>query len=1005
MRRKGGVPKAARLQPVRAAVARSIQQFSASRRNAIRGIVANARRGPLGSAQIDAVRFNNSDADMVAAATILECPGGLRGRKVTGLMQSDVPMVHHLKSRSGVLEAAYACGFLNAWPTESIMAFETIAVLGRLTEVPAADALNAIAGVAEVWGASSYLAFKISFMKEFVDLGENEERQLAEVERVLGHRQSPMLQYAALEILKRRLPLFSVARRHTNMLNDHVEGDFRRFVSLCNLVATPLNQADCGPFLLRGVESSLIDIARHLWVVVNLKDRLPDVWETIESHLRGDILDCLLKSHREVASLPAPNLFEPFDAAAESLEGEGGRSLLAYRLSVAFLEFPSICLFRHDMDRVIGQRLIAPLLPGLVTWHGDSFFSLPILKREDGVFRLSEHGTDRVTIDTFYRTYLFLRMIQDPGNLARLSGDDVQFIFNNTMGLEMLLLEQELKTMHINASPGARALVSLLALALYRSKSADPDIDFDFRANLEDYIIQNFGASIPQFIDSMALKSPQVANYILGSLDEVTLQKMYQIIDSPAAAEIARHDILTSVGIHLNRIEYIIEAEAIETRSKVAKLKNYFDASRMFVDSFAMKKWLSSNPSAFAEQYKEILPTLTARLAASKAVISSSGDEAQIDIFEITSTDVYLVEQMAKEAFREFCVNNEFGIESYLGRRIRHNTLHGVTTKSIDAVLQRPEYQPVIAGTPFGRALESWEASFKVFVERMRREFLQFRSDARPNALFNAEIDPSETVTKRNLLQLVQTLRVSGPEMLDELIISFCWRQIAPQLEFASRQIRVKMTQDMTQALNNALQRFNGPEELKVKSALEGAIASVFAQVASWFQVPQTGFVPASISEICNIIDIENGRSATPTIVQDQQPPIKYFGISVHRLYDCLAVLLGNAFKHGRSGSEVVVRVETAPIQTTNLHDLDVVVRSVLPEESASDCVDRVFSALKSSETGRDMVTEGYSGVKKVKFITRLNEGKSTVAADVIDEALEIRFRLRAEVVDVESDD
>ncbi len=167
--------------------------------------------------------------------------------------------------------------------------------------------------------------------------------------------------------------------------------------------------------------------------------------------------------------------------------------------------------------------------------------------------------------------------------------------------------------------------------------------------------------------------------------------------------------------------------------------------------------------------------------------------------------------------------------------------------------------------------------------------------------------------------------------MLDELIITFCWRQIAPQLEFASRQIRVKMTQEMTHNLDQLLQRFKGPEELKVKAALEDAITSVFAQVASWFQVPQTGFVPASISDICNIVDIEHDRSATPTIVQGERQATKYFGISVHRLYDCLAVLLGNAFKHGRDGSEVAVKMETLPIQATNLHVLDVTVRSVLP--------------------------------------------------------------------------
>ena len=83
-------------------------------------------------------------------------------------------------------------------------------------------------------------------------------------------------------------------------------------------------------------------------------------------------------------------------------------------------------------------------------------------------------------------------------------------------------------------------------------------------------------------------------------------------------------------------------------------------------------------------------------------------------------------------------------------------------TKSIDAVLQNSEFDLVISGTPFERALEAWESGSKNFIERMRKEFLQFRSESRPNALFSSNIDPADTVTKRNLQQLAQTLRVSG---------------------------------------------------------------------------------------------------------------------------------------------------------------------------------------------------------------------------------------------------
>lgn len=988
--------------PINAVAASAIHRFSSSRRNAVRGAVADARRGTLSSSKIDSIRANQNEPDMVAAAIMLEAPGGLRERKVAGLLQANIAPAHPLKAHSGPLEAAYACGFLNSWKNEASLAVETIALLSRLTDVPPPDAVSALRKAAEIWGASSYLASKIVYASEFFELDEQQEQALTAVSRLIGHSDDPTLQYVILENLRTTFSIFMVARRRVNIFNDHVEGDFRRFYSLSDLVATPISEKDCGAFLLRSVFSSLIDAVRALWIIISLKDRFPSVYLAIEANLDSEIFDLLVSCHDQVDALRVPDLLLAPEPSPEDPASEESRSLSLWRRSAAFLEFPSLCRYRNDIDLVVGCRLVAALLPEITRWTGEGFDDLETLMKPDGRFELAAHGDKDVELEPFYRTYLFLRFIQEPMNLSLLSSEDVQRIFDNTMRLETLLLERELKTMHLNASDEARALIAVLALSLYRSKSSDPDIDFDFRENLVEFITTNFGGSIPEFIDSLAPSSPEVANYILTSLDEVTLQKMYQIVKSPQEAENARRDILNSVGRHLNKIEYIVEAQAIETRAKVAKLKSYFDASRMFVDSIAMKKWLSSNPSAYTEQYKALLPALTARFTSTKSVITSSGKQASLDIVEIGATDAYLVERIATEAFREFCVNNEFGIESYLGRRIRHNTLHGVMTQSVDAVLQKGEFEPIIQRTPFGLALKSWQSGFNVFIERMRKEFLQFRTDARPSALFNADIDPSETITKRNLQQLVQTLRVSGAEMLDELIVTFCWRQIGPQLESASSQIRVKMMQEMTQQLDQALQRFNGPEELKVKSALENALTSVFAQVASWFQVPQTGFVPASIAEICNIIDIEHGRSSTPTKVEGEREHTKYFGISVHRLYDCLAVLLANAFKHGRPGSDVTVRMTTAPVQTTNLHVLDVAVRSSLPTDGAEQHIKRVQAALDFSETGHDMVTEGYSGIKKVKFITRLNEGESTVRARAEANEIEISFRLKAEVVDEE---
>ncbi len=87
-------------------VAGTIQSFSVGRRNAVRGIVAEAQRRDLHSAQINSIRDNLDESDMVASATILDSPGGLRKRAVVGLKQGDIDHPHHLIARSASLEAA-----------------------------------------------------------------------------------------------------------------------------------------------------------------------------------------------------------------------------------------------------------------------------------------------------------------------------------------------------------------------------------------------------------------------------------------------------------------------------------------------------------------------------------------------------------------------------------------------------------------------------------------------------------------------------------------------------------------------------------------------------------------------------------------------------------------------------------------------------------------------------------------------------------------------------------
>ncbi|WP_426123171.1 hypothetical protein [Pseudomonas sp. PSPC2-3] len=151
---------------------------------------------------------------------------------------------------------------------------------------------------------------------------------------------------------------------------------------------------------------------------------------------------------------------------------------------------------------------------------------------------------------------------------------------------------------------------------------------------------------------------------------------------------------------------------------------------------------------------------------------------------------------------------------------------------------------------------------------------------------------------------------------------------------------------------------------------LHEAVSGVFMKVADWFRVPQTGFISASVRELCDIILYDLNR---PQAVDYTGGALenKYTGISVHRLYDCVAVLLQNALIHGEEGQKVNVCVTAKKAETNQILDVVTVqIMSVVSSSKYEDSKLRIERAIRSIEGGIDMVTEGYTGIKKVKFIT-----------------------------------
>jgi hypothetical protein len=951
---------------------------SNGKKNLLRGITSSSQ---LTKKLKDDIRKNNSIRDDLLIGAIIHTFNDKKSEYFLKRNSAEIYTMTSLIPLPWENEIAYTIGYVNSLKIEALDIIEMIFSFSILPPEKVKDTLDAIFEVSKVYGASNFLSYKLAYVRIANELSAQELTTATSIEDEFHHQNAEGLHYSALENLDCRISLFDIARKKISALKGKINGNFRKAISLSNIVPTPISEIDISPFLLRSTESSLVDTIHSIIIIINLSNDFEKASSLIFKYLDRDIY---LKITEKINALNTLDQSWVPKQNFEDKESYDYKSVELYRFSSAFLEVPKCAKYRSKFDKVIGVRLLNELI------CNKPKLNFEVTKNELLVENESSITIDMgIKFDNFYRTYLFLIFILNKNNLLTLSGKEIKYIFENTFGLEILLTEREMKSIELTAPKESKNLINVLTLALFRQKSTDPDIDFEFRSKFIDYVKNSYDSSIVKFIETLLSDSPEIANYIVTALDEVTLEKMYSLVKNSSQASDIRRKILRLVGKKLNRIEYFIEADSITTRIEVAKLQQYFDSSRMYVDSVAMKSWLDTNSSVSTEQFR----TLNSRIEAR----TSSGDSSSFLL--IYDKSEYLISQIAKEAFEEFCTNKEFGIESYLGRRIRHNTLDGVTTDTVDAIVRKADHSFILSNQQVRKNFDAWMLHYKSIIDKLKKEHLQFKTG---NSLFKSTLDRSDDFTKDNIKKLSNSLKsTGGNELLNDLLIAFCWLQISPQLDNAARFIKTTCLQEVNSKLDKYFTNTISFEETALKTELKDAVNEVFRKVSDWFQVPQTGFISASIRELCNIIllDIFKNRETKIEFIGDALDR-KYTGISVHRLYDCLAVALQNATKHGDKNFPIIINISRILQEKFSIFDVvKIEVTSSVCKHKYREAKLRIERAIETKARGHDMVTEGYSGIKKIKFITQLSEGIHTVKLVNNDEKYQIclGFSLHAE--------
>ncbi|RYH92004.1 hypothetical protein EVY00_25105, partial [Citrobacter werkmanii] len=205
-----------------------------------------------------------------------------------------------------------------------------------------------------------------------------------------------------------------------------------------------------------------MDAIYSLVVLFNLDDEFKEAKFELEKRLNSKLISGI---HNLLLYTSELKNNEIVTDHYRSLNEEGDYSLDLYRNSSAFLERKDLARYRNKIDKVIGARLLNEI--EIKNSHSTAEFEdeKRLLLANDGV---STNEKLEIKQDTFYRTYLFLNILRNRNNLLSLTGENIKFIFENTLRLDTLLTEDEMQTLLLTSSEDNKSLVTVLTLALYR---------------------------------------------------------------------------------------------------------------------------------------------------------------------------------------------------------------------------------------------------------------------------------------------------------------------------------------------------------------------------------------------------------------------------------------------------------------------------------------------------------------------------------------------------------
>jgi hypothetical protein len=674
------------------------------------------------------------------------------------------------------------------------------------------------------------------------------------------------------------------------------------------------------------------------------------------------------------------------------LEGEqASGEYRLFRHSLAWSEIRTVLDYRHQIEIDFGHRLNGQVQkrntkPSLIDTNISEATHLLLSEQ---ISELPLLPINPQTCGTFHRSLALTGTLgANDAKMKVANGQELLSLLDQTMDVSLLLSGTELSKFLPKRSNDR--LYEYLRTALQFDAEENRVSNHAFRRATQDIVGQVYGGDIVEYVRYLDGVAPNVAEHFFATCNEYFLTELYLLFEDSNAVIDAQANLLEWYGETRKDEDAELRAKSHRLNLRLRKVRGSIDDTRIYVDQLKFQYWAMDT---IASQLRE--------LTSSNDVLTDKEDGLPnlndlIAAVEDPRTKLF---QILDLAYREFCTNEFYGVDSYIGRRIRHGTLHGVLVAELKAPVNEIVRQFASTAPEFSSFVEHWHSRVESVVKTYGLELLRVRSSERKLGLIVPTIGDSD---KRSIaLNMLNSIAIAlvndrNTGVAISYIYDFCWLLLEIDLK-RLRSAALSAQQELVIRSNQHISGTGSEVDAQILDAsrhLNTELQQRFEHLIGWLTRPSNVSPSATLSLLFLAVILEvQGRyqGFFPKCVEVGETGIDMFGHRFHTFYDALFVLVDNAAKHGNRDGELHFEVRSNTVSQVNSEITMSITSSLKAGDERASC--EAITTAMNSDIGSAMLDDCNSGLRKIRvLVEEIDElsdfevifGESTVSFSIV---------------------